>query len=178
MIDAIRSGIFGDAGVFEPLIGTLFEGKDQCASIFFPSPPLLVIDNVDRLGLQTSLAMTSSATSRRRRWSTRRTSTRRAGLRNRVRRLLFFPPSFLFYRRADSEEPGSAVLTSARMGFFSSDRAVSQYAEGASIFFLTPFCLLLLSLVEADSSLSLPPAYAPSTEIWNVEPVVAPEPKR
>lgn len=29
-IDAIRSGIFGDHSVFEPLIATLFEGKDFC----------------------------------------------------------------------------------------------------------------------------------------------------
>lgn len=30
VIEAIRSGTFGDAGVFEPLIQTLFEGKDFC----------------------------------------------------------------------------------------------------------------------------------------------------
>lgn len=29
MVDAIRSGMFGEAGVFEPLLGTLFEGKDH-----------------------------------------------------------------------------------------------------------------------------------------------------
>lgn len=29
VVDAIRSGMFGEAGVFEPLLGTLFEGKDH-----------------------------------------------------------------------------------------------------------------------------------------------------
>lgn len=29
-VDAIRSGQFGEAGVFDPLLSTLFEGKDFC----------------------------------------------------------------------------------------------------------------------------------------------------
>lgn len=29
-VDAIRDGLFGEAGVFEPLLATLFEGKDFC----------------------------------------------------------------------------------------------------------------------------------------------------
>lgn len=29
VVDAIRSGMFGEAGAFEPLISTLFEGKDH-----------------------------------------------------------------------------------------------------------------------------------------------------
>jgi starch phosphorylase len=32
-VDAIREGVFGEAGVFEPLLATLFEGKDFCESL-------------------------------------------------------------------------------------------------------------------------------------------------
>jgi hypothetical protein len=63
------------------------------------------------------------------------------------------------------------------MGFFSSDRAVAQYAEGALISFLfLPLSFLLLSPREA--SLTIAHAPPPPTEIWNVEPVVVPPPKR
>lgn len=33
-VNAIRSGQFGEASVFDPLLSTLFEGKDFCESLF------------------------------------------------------------------------------------------------------------------------------------------------
>ncbi|GAA6039090.1 hypothetical protein JCM8097_005315 [Rhodosporidiobolus ruineniae] len=81
VIDAIRSGMFGDSGAFEPLIGTLFEGKDH----------YLISD--DFLSYLEALKMVDQAYVNQTSWIEK------------------------------------SILTSARMGFFASDRAVAQYAE-------------------------------------------------
>ncbi|GAA6022141.1 hypothetical protein JCM10207_000776 [Rhodosporidiobolus poonsookiae] len=96
VVDAIRSGMFGDAGAFEPLLGTLFEGKDH----------YLVSD--DFLSYLEAQKMVDQAYVDQASWVQK------------------------------------SILTTARMGRFSSDRCVLQYAE----------------------------------EIWNVEPILVPEPRR
>ncbi|GAA5855751.1 hypothetical protein JCM8547_001668 [Rhodosporidiobolus lusitaniae] len=97
VVDAIRSGMFGESGVFEPLLDSIVEnGKDH----------YLVSD--DFLSYLEAQKMVDEAYVDQNGWVEK------------------------------------SILTTARMGFFSSDRAVAQYAE----------------------------------EIWNVEPVPVPEPKR
>ncbi|GAA5896787.1 hypothetical protein JCM6882_005035 [Rhodosporidiobolus microsporus] len=81
VVEAIRSGMFGDAGVFEPLISTLFEGKDH----------YLVSD--DFLSYLEAQKMVDEAYVNQSSWVEK------------------------------------SILTTARMGRFSSDRAVLQYAE-------------------------------------------------
>jgi starch phosphorylase len=169
VIDAIRSGMFGEAGVFS----TLFEGKDHCA---FPSPfsstrggspklirllPMTDLVSDDFLSYLEAHKMVDEAYIDQDSWIEKSSTFT----------LFIFSSSyitltFLF----------PLVLTSARMGFFSSDRAVAQYAEGSSFSFTSyPFSLCVSSIF--CSSLADPPALF-SAEIWNVEPVPIPEPKR
>ncbi|GAA5993154.1 hypothetical protein JCM11641_005047 [Rhodosporidiobolus odoratus] len=81
VVDAIRSGMFGEAGVFEPVLSTLFEGKDH----------YLVSD--DFLSYLAAQRMVDEAYVDQKSWVEK------------------------------------SILTTARMGVFSSDRAVMQYAE-------------------------------------------------
>ena len=122
-VDAIRSGMFGDAGVFEPLLSTLFEGKDYCE----------ICESERRLnsGSRAYVQQISSRTTLRRTcrpnvWSTRPTLTVRRGSPRRVSGTARPRPEPC--NRSD-HCTNITVYTTARMGKFSSDRSVLQYCE-------------------------------------------------